>query len=147
MDKTFKLNVYTPERALTESQEVEAVVLPGAAGQITVLPNHINIVTSLRHGNFGYKTAGEWHLAFLTGGFAQMSGENMTVLAETVELVKEMTVAKAELQLEEVLAKLKTTASSHADYANLQAKKLEAEARLAMAKKHSTGAGSSHTSH
>lgn len=127
---TFGLNVVTPEKPIVSGVSVEAVVLPGEAGQLTVLPGHINFITSLKLGAFGYKVNGEWQVAFLTGGFAQVYGGELTVLAETMEMSKELNLAEAELELQELNNKLKSAKAGSEEYSALTAQKELAQAKV-----------------
>jgi F-type H+-transporting ATPase subunit epsilon len=89
---------------------VESMVLPGYVGQLTLLPGHINFVTSLRYGTFGYKVGEDWQVAFLSGGFVQVFEGKVTVLAETLEMSQELDLARAELDLQELNGKIKSLA-------------------------------------
>lgn len=108
MMKELVLSVVTPERSIVNQVAVEAIVLPGEAGQLTLLPGHINFITSLKQGTFGYKIGEEWQVAFLSGGFTQVFDGKVTVLAETLEMSQELDLAKAELDLQEFTSKLKS---------------------------------------
>jgi len=80
MADRLRLVVLTPERELVD-ELVREVTAPGAYGQIGVLPNHAALVTALEAGALSYKTdQGEKHLN-ITGGFAEVRDDVMTVLA------------------------------------------------------------------
>jgi F-type H+-transporting ATPase subunit epsilon len=117
--KDLVLNVVTPERSIVNQMAVEAIVLPSEGGQLTLLPGHINFVTTLTHGSFGYKTQGEWQVAFLSGGFTQVFQGKVTVLAETMEMAQEMDLASAELQLQECQNKIKSVKLGSPEYSAL----------------------------
>ena len=70
----LKIDVVTPERAVARGVEVESVILPGAEGQMNILPGHVNLLTSLRGGTFAYLQNGAWTWAVLSGGFAEVVG-------------------------------------------------------------------------
>lgn len=133
--KELILSVVSPERAIVSQQAVEAIVLPGELGQLTLLPGHINFVTTLNHGTFGYKIREEWSIAFLSGGFAQVADGTVTVLAETVNMAQELDLAKAELDLQEAQAKLKTLKVGSAEYTETALALSFAQARLKAAQK------------
>ena len=82
--KDLVLSVVTPERSIVNDVAVESIVLPGEAGQLTLLPGHINFITTLTHGTFGYKVGDMWQIAYLSGGFTQVFEGKVTVLAETL---------------------------------------------------------------
>jgi F-type H+-transporting ATPase subunit epsilon len=80
MADRLRLVVLTPERELVD-ELVREVTAPGAYGQIGVLPNHAALVTSLEAGTLSYKTdQGEKRLT-ITGGFAEVRDDVLTVLA------------------------------------------------------------------
>lgn len=133
--KELILSVVTPERSIVKQEAVEAVVLPGEAGQLTLLPGHINFITALRHGTFGYKIRDEWQVAFLSGGFTQVVDGQVTVLAETLDMSQELDIAQAELELQEATVKLKAQKVGSPEYAATVQEKDLALARLKAAQK------------
>ncbi len=131
----FQLSVVTPERAIVKDVPVEAIVLPSEGGQLTLLPGHINFVTTLTHGTFGYKAQGEWNVAFLSGGFTQVFQGKVSVLAETMDLAQEMDLAAAELDLQELSNKLKGAKVGTSEYAELVVQKDLALSKVKAAQK------------
>jgi F-type H+-transporting ATPase subunit epsilon len=129
------LSVVTPERAIVKDLTVSSIVLPGETGQMDVLPGHTNLITLLRQGTFGYRTGDNWQVAFLSGGFAQVYGNRVTVLAETLEMAQELDVARAELDLQDAKTKLKSVKVGSPEYTQLESQKLMAEAKLSAAQK------------
>lgn len=97
LPESIELITVTPERQLLRESVVE-VTLPGADGQLGVLPGHAPLITELGIGELAYRTksASEAvHLAIISG-FAEVLGERVTVLAETAERPEEIDVARAE---------------------------------------------------
>ncbi|MGZ3650754.1 MAG: ATP synthase F1 subunit epsilon [Bdellovibrionota bacterium] len=132
---SFQLSIVTPERSILKETLVESVVLPGEMGQFNILPGHTNFVTCLKNGVFGYRVKGEWNIAFLSGGFTQVFGGNVSVLAETVEMAQELDMARAELELTSLTAKLKTTPAGSDEYKVISAGIEQAGARIRAAQK------------
>lgn len=128
--KELILSVVTPERSIVNQVAVEAIVLPGEAGQLTLLPGHINFITTLTHGTFGYKVGDMWQIAFLSGGFTQVFDGKVTVLAETLEMSQELDAAQAEMDLKEINDKLKNSKVGTPEYAELAKEKDLATAKL-----------------
>jgi len=85
MAERFHLRVYTPERQLVDA-EVREVTAPGALGEIGVLPDHAALVTSLEPGVLSYREDSKTVRVTISGGFAEVRDNVMTVLAETAEL-------------------------------------------------------------
>jgi F-type H+-transporting ATPase subunit epsilon len=94
---SIELIIVTPERQLLRQSVVE-VTLPGADGQLGVLPGHAPLITELGIGELSYKPKGGGeigHLAILSG-FAEVLGDRVTVLAETAERAEEIDLDRAE---------------------------------------------------
>jgi F-type H+-transporting ATPase subunit epsilon len=90
----FQLDVVTPERLIV-SDEVTELVAPGSEGYFGVLPGHVPFITTLRIGELTYwKGRDERHLA-VNWGYAEVQGDKVIVLAETVERAEEIDVARA----------------------------------------------------
>lgn len=76
----MRLELVTPERQLL-SEDVTSVMIPGMEGDITVMGDHAPMVTTLRPGIL--RVQGSEEVDFLVfGGFAEISGEATSVLAE-----------------------------------------------------------------
>lgn len=119
MTTELTLSVVTPERSILKDTAVESIVLPGSMGQFNILPGHTNFVTTLKHGVFGYRINGEWNIAFLSGGFTQVYGGKVTVLAETVEMAHELDAAKSEMELQSLSSKLKSAKLGTTEYTDI----------------------------
>jgi F-type H+-transporting ATPase subunit epsilon len=86
---TFHFELVSPEKLLF-SGEVEQVDVPGAEGDFGVLAGHAPMVTTLRPGILTvYGTSGEQKIVVL-GGFAEVSAEGLTVLADVAESVQDI---------------------------------------------------------
>ncbi len=94
---SIELIVVTPERQLLRQSVVEAM-LPGADGQLGVLPGHAPLITELGIGELIYKPKGGGEVGHLVvlSGFAEVLGDRVTVLAETAERAEEIDVDRAE---------------------------------------------------
>ncbi len=76
----MRLELVTPERQLL-SQDVTSVMIPGMEGDMTVMGDHAPMVTTLRPGIL--RVQGEQEQDFMVfGGFAEISGEGTSILAE-----------------------------------------------------------------
>ncbi len=81
MADTFQFDLVSPERRLA-SGPAKAVRIPGADGDMTAMPDHAPTVTTLRPGIIVVETeSGEEEYAVI-GGFAQITAEGATVLAD-----------------------------------------------------------------
>ena len=78
----FNFELVTPEKILM-SDSVSSVNVSGVEGDMTVLANHSPIATSLRPGYVDINTNGKTERFFLTGGFIQITSDEVVVLAES----------------------------------------------------------------
>ncbi len=100
MAQTFKFDLVSPERLLL-SDTVESVVIPGTDGEMTVMANHAPTMTSLRPGvvTVGKPgTAPEKYVVF--GGFADITPEACTLLAESAVRVADIDRASIERRVQ-----------------------------------------------
>jgi F-type H+-transporting ATPase subunit epsilon len=89
MAEGTKLEIVSPER-LVISDTVKSVVVPGADGYFTVLGEHAPLMTTLKPGFITVEdNAGVSHVYYVRGGFADVSPEGLTILAEEARPVVE----------------------------------------------------------
>lgn len=81
----------SPERVLF-SGEVRAVMLPATEGDMTVMPGHVPTMVMLNPGIVAITDVqGHGHRAFVRGGFAQITGDSVTLLVERALPPEELT--------------------------------------------------------
>lgn len=88
------LVVVTPQRPVVDL-EVDSVVCPGSEGQFQVLPEHEALLAPLRPGIVRYEVGGRAQQLAVSGGFAEVTQERVTLLARTAELPREIDRARA----------------------------------------------------
>ena len=81
MADTMQFDLVSPERKLASGQAT-AVRIPGADGDFTAMPLHAPVVSTLRPGLLSVDMDGGTTEFAVTGGFAQVTAENATVLAD-----------------------------------------------------------------
>lgn len=81
MADPFKFELVSPERLLMSAQ-VEQVVVPGSEGYFTVLKGHAPYMSTMRPGVVDVTREGQNDRIFVRGGFADMSSDSLTILAE-----------------------------------------------------------------
>jgi F-type H+-transporting ATPase subunit epsilon len=91
----IRLEIITAERVLFDDQ-VDAIVAPGAEGELGVLPHHAAVMTTLQAGELTYRTGGEEIHFVVQGGFMDIQGDHVVVLADAAEHVEEIDVPRAE---------------------------------------------------
>jgi F-type H+-transporting ATPase subunit epsilon len=103
---TFQLELVSPEKLLL-SRAVEMVTIPAAEGEMGVLPGHAPMIVALRGGVIRVRENGaETEQLFVAGGFAEVSGERVTVLADEATPLASLSRATAEARLAEAEAAL-----------------------------------------
>lgn len=97
----IQLVIVTPERRLL-SESVLEVTLPGADGELGVLPGHAALISELGIGELIYRTAqGEtFEPVAVIRGFTEVLPDRVTVLAETAERPEEIDIERAKAALE-----------------------------------------------
>ena len=102
MSEVTNLELVTPERLML-SAEVKMVVVPGADGDFGVLVRHSPMVSNIRPGVVSiYKdglNAGVSSQMFVAGGFAEVTGERCTILAEEAVDVADIDASAAATRL------------------------------------------------
>ena len=109
MSKQLKLKIITPERLILEEM-VDQVSLPTTLGEITVLPDHIPLITGLTSGDIVAVVNGEHVPMALVGGFLEVKQDekgitNVAVLADFAEHLSELSdeaIEKAKTRAEEL---------------------------------------------
>ena len=105
MAQTFTFELVSPEKVLL-SGEAEQVLLPGAEGDMTVLPGHAPLISTLRPGVVDVVLGGSKASVFVRQAFAQVEPERVTVLAEKAFDVAELTGATLSEELSKAEADL-----------------------------------------
>ncbi|HET7537119.1 MAG TPA: ATP synthase F1 subunit epsilon [Candidatus Didemnitutus sp.] len=101
------LEIVTPE-AKVYSDTIDSVVIPTVEGEIGVLPGHIPLLTQVAHGELRIAKGSSSQLLAVSGGFAQIDGDVVRVLAEFAideakidENAVEAAMKRAEAELKE----------------------------------------------
>lgn len=81
MADTMQFDLVSPERRLA-SVEAKEVQIPGAEGDMTAMPDHMPLITTLRPGILRVTGAEGAQEYVVTGGFAEINAEGISVLAE-----------------------------------------------------------------
>ena len=76
--------------------DVDIVILPGAGGEMGVLPHHAPVLTTLTYGIIKVRRAGREDVFAVAGGVAEVLPDVVTILADAAENVEEIDVVRAE---------------------------------------------------
>ncbi len=94
-DKLF-LSVVTPKMEMVVDAEVDQVNIPGFDGDMGILPNHAPLLTLLRPGRFSYEKGEEVVELVVSEGYAEVTANRVTILAESAEFLHEIDHDRAE---------------------------------------------------
>ena len=107
---TLKLEIVTPE-AMTYSEDVEMVTLPGVEGEMGIYPLHVPLLTQIVAGEIIARKNGKDQFMAVGEGFVEITGErvaimtDMAIKAENIDEVKaEEARKRAEARLSEKLS-------------------------------------------
>ena len=138
MANSFALDIVTPERtALSES--VVSVRLPAVTGSLGVLAGHAPMLCELGVGECVVRLAsGAEETLVISGGFAEVTREKVTALADTAEFAAEIDADRAEkalLQAREMIATLDAADPERREAANAALRRAQARLRVAKGEK------------
>jgi F-type H+-transporting ATPase subunit epsilon len=91
----IRAEIVSQDRSLFEG-DVDMVVIPGADGEMGILPNHAPLLSTLRMGVIKVRRAGEEQLFTVTGGLVEVQPSIVTILADAAENIDEIDIARAE---------------------------------------------------
>src|ERR1043165_8517631 len=92
---TLKLEIVTPE-AVTYSQDVDMVTLPGIEGEMGVYPMHVPLMTQLAAGEVIVRKGGKDAFLAVGEGFVQITGDRVAILTDMAIEAAKIDEAKAE---------------------------------------------------
>jgi F-type H+-transporting ATPase subunit epsilon len=98
MAETLHFSLVSPERELF-SGDVEQVDAPGTEGEFGVLPKHAPFMTTLKPGVVRIYEGGTITPVFVRGGFADVTPQGLTILAEEAVNLADVDVAALDVQI------------------------------------------------
>ena len=131
MENALQLEVVTPDKQVV-SQAVDYVSAPGVEGEFGVLPNHVNLLSALAIGTLRFNAGGKSRNVFISGGFADVSNNKVTVLAEAAEMDEDIDQTRA-LAAKERAEKRLTEKAEKVDVTRAEASLRRAVTRLNIA--------------
>lgn len=91
----FKLEIITPE-AVTYSEDVDMVTLPGIEGEMGIFPNHVPLLTQVVPGEIAVHKGKEEIVLAVGEGFVEITGERVAILTDMAIRADKIDEAKAE---------------------------------------------------
>ncbi|MDL2272883.1 F0F1 ATP synthase subunit epsilon [Desulfovibrio sp. OttesenSCG-928-I05] len=123
----LRLEIVTPDNTVLET-EADFVSVPGLEGIFGVLPGHIPFLSALATGCLHYTKGGETRYVCLSGGFAEVSGNTVRILADSAEKLEDIDTERAEKAKERAMERLRKAAQED----TINAARAEAALRRAM---------------
>ncbi len=105
MAGSLLLEMVTPERLALQTR-AEFVVLPAYEGEMGVLPGHAPFLVQLKAGEVRVTEGGTVRRFAVSGGFAEVGGEKVSLFAETAELAEQIDAERARQALEKAKAEM-----------------------------------------
>lgn len=106
----MQLEIITAERQVFADQ-VDSVVAPGIGGQLGILPRHAPLMTALQPGEVMIRKDGEPSYLAVTGGFMEVLGNKVTILAAACEYSQEINEERAQTAMTRAQERLQTHAT------------------------------------
>jgi F-type H+-transporting ATPase subunit epsilon len=131
--KHLRLEFVTPERAIVHT-DVDEVEIPGEDGYFGVLPGHAPLLAALKEGELWYRTGTTKRYAFVAGGFAEVVGDRVSILAQVAEHAEDIDTERAEAAKRRAEEQLGRPAAADADFDRARVALLRAISRLQVAR-------------
>ena len=106
MANTLKLEIVTPS-AVVYSEDVSLVALPGRQGDMGIYPNHVPLMTKVAAGEVEVTRDGQKEMLAVGEGFAEVTGDHVSILTDMAALEADIDEAKAEEALKAAEDRLK----------------------------------------
>ena len=130
------LEIITPTKVVLK-EEVDEVTLPTVNGEISILPNHIDLLTKIKEGEMSVKKGNKTDSFAITGGFLEISNNTVSILADHAIKADDIEIAKVQEAQERAKLAMKNKESSK-EFAIAEADLRKAILELKAAKKHKT---------
>jgi F-type H+-transporting ATPase subunit epsilon len=134
MSSTLTLEIVTPE-ATVYSEPVEMVTLPGAEGQMGVLPQHVPLMTQMVPGEIIVRKNGQDRFLAVGEGLIEITGDRVSILTDMAIAAENIDEAKAEEARQRAAARLREKLSSE-EVASVNAALARSLAQLRVKRRH-----------
>jgi len=134
----LNVEIVTAERVVRTEPNVEALVVPGTDGQLTILPSHAALMTTLTFGEIIMRRGNDEDVFAVSGGFLEVRRDHVTILAdqaETADDIDEPRADEARRRAEERLRRYRDQNVANVDVARAQASLQRALVRLRAAER------------
>ncbi len=133
---TLKLEIVTPE-AKTFSGDVSSVVIPGALGEMGILPQHVPLMTKILPGELRIMRDGAEELLAVGEGFVEITQDSVSVLTDMAVAESDIDESAAEEAIKRAEAAMNDDQLGDEDHAAVQATLLKSLAQLKVKRRRS----------
>jgi F-type H+-transporting ATPase subunit epsilon len=133
---TIRCEIVSQDRTVFQG-DVDIVVLPGAAGEMGILPHHAPVLAILKYGVIKIRQNGKEQLFAVAGGMAEVQPDVVTILADAAENVEDIDITRAQAakkRAEDALANLKP--EDHDAYLRMEAALRRSNLRLEVVRRY-----------
>ena len=131
---TMRLEIITAERQVY-ADDVELVVAPGMEGQLGILARHAPLMTALQPGEILIRKDGEDSYLAVTGGFMEVIGNTVTILADACEHSEEIDEERAQAAVDQAREEQSQQGGAGFQLERVAASLRRAEVRLNVARR------------
>ncbi|MFW7378296.1 MAG: ATP synthase F1 subunit epsilon [Oligoflexus sp.] len=131
MAQDFHVSILSPSAKVMECQ-AKSLIVPGSQGYMTILPDHAQMVAELGFGELTMET-GESNKSvyFLSGGFVEVEGGDVVILADVVEAAPKIDMERAKASRDRALQRLEASDDIDVDRANQALRRAEVRIMVA----------------
>ena len=133
---TIHLEIVTAERQVY-SEDVDIVIAPGIDGELGILPRHSPLLTVLKPGEIRVRKSGEESSIAVSGGFREVLGNKVTILADTAEYAEEIDLERAEEALKRAQERVASSVSMDLERAVASVRRSQARVKVARRRRRS----------
>ena len=133
---TIRCEIVSQDRTVFQG-DVDIVVLPGAAGEMGILPHHAPVLAILKYGVIKIRREGKEDLFTVAGGVAEVQPDIVTILADAAENIEDIDITRAKAakkRAEDALSNLKP--EDHDAYLRMEAALRRSNLRLDVARRY-----------
>jgi F-type H+-transporting ATPase subunit epsilon len=128
----LQLDVITPQRRLL-SEQVDSVTVPGANGELGILPGHTPLISALQTGVLAYTQGQATRRLLVSGGFVEVNADRVSVLADLAEFPEEVNAQTARAERDDAERRLGSFTGAPEEMAEVRTQLDRATARLQLA--------------
>jgi F-type H+-transporting ATPase subunit epsilon len=134
---TLKLEIVTPE-AVTYSEDVDMVTLPGVEGEMGIFPMHVPVMTQIVAGEVSVRKNGQDYFLAVGEGFVEITGSRVAILTDMAIKATDIDESKAEEARKRAEARLSEKLSDE-EMANVSAALAHSLAQLKVKRRNRPG--------